>query len=186
MGVMSRIYRKASELASGFASGLRKWKLKLQYPSLSIDSASYIGRNCRITCADAASMVITASQIADGCLIKADGNGRLSITRSSIGPSSVIVAMQSVQIGDNCSIAEMVVIRDQDHNFGSGMLIKDSGYTTAPVSIGSNVWIGAKASILKGVSIGSNSVVGAHSLVNATFPGAVLIAGAPAKLIRTL
>lgn len=48
--------------------------------------------------------------------------------------------------------------------------MRDLGYTTAPVTIGDNVWIGAGVMILKGVTIGSGSVIAAGTLVNQDIP----------------
>ena len=51
----------------------------------------------------------------------------------------------------------------------------------APVIIGDNVWVGTKASILKGVSIGSNAVIGAHALVNSDVADRATVGGIPAR-----
>ena len=54
-------------------------------------------------------------------------------------------------IGAHCLFGELVSIRDHDHAFdGSGRAILDQGRVTAPVRIGDDVWIGAKATITRG------------------------------------
>lgn len=55
-----------------------------------------------------------------------------------------------------------------------------------PVTIGNNVWIGGDVTILPGVDIGDNVVVGAGSVVTKSFPADVVIAGNPARIIKTL
>lgn len=55
-----------------------------------------------------------------------------------------------------------------------------------PVIIGDNVWIGGDATILPGVTIGDNVVIGAGSVVTKDIPSNVVIAGNPAKIIKTL
>ena len=53
------------------------------------------------------------------------------------------------------------------------------------ISIGNNVWIGCRNTILKGSIIMDNSVIGANSLVNKEFKKEnVLIAGNPAKILK--
>lgn len=56
---------------------------------------------------------------------------------------------------------------------------------TAPIHIGANTFVGAGALILKGVTIGPNSVIGANSVVTKSFPEGGIIAGNPARLIKT-
>jgi acetyltransferase-like isoleucine patch superfamily enzyme len=56
----------------------------------------------------------------------------------------------------------------------------------AAVVIRKNAWIGAGAIILPGVTVGENSVVAAGALVNKDIPPNTVVAGVPAKVIRTL
>jgi galactoside O-acetyltransferase len=56
----------------------------------------------------------------------------------------------------------------------------------APIKIASRSWIGFNAIILKGVTIGENAVVGAGSVVTCDVPPFSVVAGNPAKVIKTL
>lgn len=55
-----------------------------------------------------------------------------------------------------------------------------------PVTIGSDVWIGAGALILPGVTIGAKSVIGAGSVVTRDVPAGVFAAGNPARVLRAI
>ncbi|HTB80539.1 MAG TPA: DapH/DapD/GlmU-related protein [Opitutaceae bacterium] len=55
----------------------------------------------------------------------------------------------------------------------------------ADVSIGENVWVGARSIILKGVTIGDNAVIGAGSLVTRSVPPNTLAVGNPARVVKT-
>lgn len=57
---------------------------------------------------------------------------------------------------------------------------------SSPIWIKRNVWIGAAATILSGVTIGENSVVAAAAVVTQDVPPNTVVAGVPAKVIRTL
>jgi galactoside O-acetyltransferase len=59
-------------------------------------------------------------------------------------------------------------------------------YSSKPVNIGNNVWIGANAMILKGVSIGSGSVIAAGSVVTKDIPENCVAAGNPAKVVKNI
>ncbi len=113
--------------------------------------------------------------------------GQLDIgARSYLGPNCVICARESITIGADCLIAEHVTIRDQDHRFGPGAITALAGFETSPVTIGNNVWIGAKTTVTKGVTIGDNAVIGANSVVTHNIPQQSVAVGVPARVIRTI
>lgn len=55
-----------------------------------------------------------------------------------------------------------------------------------PICIGDNVFIGANSTVLPGVTIGSNIVIGAGSVVTKDVPDNVVVAGNPAKIVKTI
>jgi acetyltransferase-like isoleucine patch superfamily enzyme len=99
--------------------------------------------------------------------------------------SCYLAVHHSLTIGDNCMFGEMVSIHDEDHVFGPGEIpYGRRGYSTAPIVIGNNVWVGAKATILKGVTIGDNAIIAANAVVTKDVPANAIVGGIPAKLIR--
>lgn len=101
-----------------------------------------------------------------------------------IGDGSIVVCKNSVVVGGDCLIAEYVVIRDQDHDTRTRP-IRISGFLTGPIHIGRDVWIGAKATVLRGSTIGDGAVIGAHALVKGNIPAGALAVGVPAKVVRS-
>lgn len=55
-----------------------------------------------------------------------------------------------------------------------------------PITIGANVWIGGGAMILPGVTVGDDAVIGAGAVVTKDVEAATVVAGNPARPIRTL
>ena len=102
--------------------------------------------------------------------------------RVFINTGATVIAIQSIVIGDDCLIGDLVAIYDSDHH----QLEPSRPTRIAPVRIGNNVWIGRSATILPGVTIGDHSVVAAGSIVTEDVPARTLVAGAPARQIRTL
>ena len=85
----------------------------------------------------------------------------------------------------DCLIGELVSIRDHDHAFDrTDTPILDQGRRTAPVVIGDDVWVGAKATITAGVTIGPGTVVGAHAVVTHDLPAGCVAVGVPARVVR--
>jgi len=90
-----------------------------------------------------------------------------------------------VSIGDRVTISSRVSLVTHD---GSGWLLKDDRgrrYRYAPIKIGSDVFIGAGATIMPGVEIGDRVVVGAGSVVTKSIPSGTVVAGVPARAIST-
>ena len=82
-----------------------------------------------------------------------------------------INCLESVEIGDNCIFGENVKIYDQNHRFAErNEIIRNQGYSIAPVNIGKGCWICSNAVILKGVTIGEHSVIGAGCVISQDVP----------------
>ena len=102
-----------------------------------------------------------------------------------IGNGSIIVSRKSILIGKNTLVSEYVTIRDQDHDY-SDETIQLNKFKTSPIVIGSNCWIGAKATILRKSVLGENVIVGAHALVKGKIPSFSLAIGIPAIIKKSL
>jgi acetyltransferase-like isoleucine patch superfamily enzyme len=62
--------------------------------------------------------------------------------------------------------------------------IRQQGIYKRDVEVGSNVWIGYGACVLRGVRVGDNSIVGTNSVVTRDVPANAVVAGIPARVIR--
>ena len=101
-------------------------------------------------------------------------------------------AIQFIHIGDNLLTGPNVLITDNAH----GLMDNKDELAIRPqnrllsskggVTIGNNVWLGARAIILPGVTIGDGAVVAAGSIVTKDIPAYATAAGIPAKVIKTL
>ena len=81
-------------------------------------------------------------------------------------------------------ISERVVLRDSDNHSikDVGDIVSDE---SAPIVIGNHVWIGMNVTVLKGVTIGEGAIVAAGSVVIRDVPPHCLVAGVPAKVVKT-
>ncbi len=113
--------------------------------------------------------------------------GEVSIgSKTVMGQECTISAYQHVSIGRECIIADRVMLIDFDHGVVEvERPIRLQGIYKRDVMVGSNVWIGYGACILRGVSVGDNSIVGTSAVVTKDVPDNAVVGGVPAKLIRT-
>ncbi|MBX9580844.1 MAG: hypothetical protein K2X87_11100 [Gemmataceae bacterium] len=97
---------------------------------------------------------------------------------------------RSVRVGRHCLLAGGVQVFDMDgHPLDADR--RRAGDPTppgqiAPVVIGDDVWVGAGAVILKGVTVGDRAVVAARAVVTRDVPADAVVAGNPARVVRTL
>ena len=103
--------------------------------------------------------------------------------------ATAIVCRVKVTIGNNVKIGGNTVICDTDFHSLDHLLradkIKDKANTkNAAVTIGSDAFIGAHSTILKGVTIGEGAIIGAASVVTGYVPAYEIWAGNPARFIK--
>ncbi|MGN6292111.1 MAG: DapH/DapD/GlmU-related protein [Chitinophagaceae bacterium] len=93
------------------------------------------------------------------------------------------LTLGGIVIEDNVLIGPEVKILSEGHP-----LSPDERQSLIPgkVHIKQNAWIGAGATILPGISIGENAVVAAGAVVTKDVPGNTVVAGIPAKIIKSL
>ena len=95
-----------------------------------------------------------------------------------INRRSEICAKDLVRIGSCCAISWDVTVTDADYHQIEG------SPAVASVNIGDQVWIGARAIILKGVTVGSGAVIAAGAVVTRDVPARALVAGVPSRVVR--
>jgi acetyltransferase-like isoleucine patch superfamily enzyme len=105
--------------------------------------------------------------------------------KTVIGQECTISAYQRVRIGEQCVIADRAMFIDFDHGVVEvDRPIRQQGIYKRDVEVGSNVWIGYGACILRGVRVGDNSIVGTNAVVTRDVPANAVVAGSPARIIR--
>lgn len=131
-----------------------------------------------------ASLEVEAFDVYAGSRINVNAGAKLSLGSGYMNHDCVIDCFDSISIGHNVVISERVVLRDSDnHSINDiGDRLSDE---TSPIMIGDHVWIGMNVIVLKGVAIGEGSIVAAGSVVNKDVPPHCLVAGVPAKVVKT-
>jgi acetyltransferase-like isoleucine patch superfamily enzyme len=105
--------------------------------------------------------------------------------KTVMGQECTISAYQHVRIGQQCVIADRAMFIDFDHGVVEvERPIRQQGIYKRDVIVGSNVWIGYGACVLRGVSVGDNAIVGTNSVVTKDVPANAVVAGIPARVIR--
>src|SRR6476619_953052 len=123
--------------------------------------------------------------IGDGTKIRCH-EGEVEIgPKTVMGQECTISAYQHVRIGEQCVIADRAMFIDFDHGVVEvERPIRQQGIYKRDVIVGSNVWIGYGACVLRGVSVGDNAIVGTNSVVTKDVPANAVVAGIPARVIR--
>jgi acetyltransferase-like isoleucine patch superfamily enzyme len=105
--------------------------------------------------------------------------------KTVFGQECTVSAYQRVRIGQQCVIADRAMFIDFDHGVSEvERPIRVQGIYKRDTVVGSNVWIGYGACVLRGVQVGDNSVIGTNSVVTNDVPANAVVGGVPAKVLR--
>ncbi len=150
------------------------------------DGPVFFGRRLQIQIARGARLRLGRFVwIGDGTKIRCH-QGEVEIdAKTVLGQECTISAYRRVRIGEQCVIADRAMFIDFDH----GMVeverpVRLQGIYMREVEVGSNVWIGYGACVLRGVRVGDNSVLGTYAVVTRDLPANAVAAGVPARVIR--
>lgn len=98
-----------------------------------------------------------------------------------INHSVCMSAAAGIEIEEMVQIAPQVTILTVNHDLKNRVVVK-----CKPVHIKKNAWIGARAIIMPGVTVGENAVVGSGTVVTKDVAENTVVAGNPAKVIKTI
>ncbi|MDD2943137.1 MAG: hypothetical protein PHC51_09255 [bacterium] len=134
-------------------------------------------------------------QIGDDCEIRHQAvlevsgryNGIIEIgNHSVIGVGNWLQGSGRIEIGNDVIIGPYVAIVSTNHSYQDvGTPIAQQPLQTGEVVVEDDVWIGAHCTIAMNVRIGAHSIIGANSFVNKDVPPYSIVAGAPAKVIKS-
>lgn len=143
-------------------SSIRTWGWSMV--TASIGKNTYIREGCII---NHPALVSIGSNVYIGRFCELDGFGGLTI-------------------GNDVHIASFSAIYTSNHKYTRrDLLMREQGYTGKKVVIEDDVWIGSHAVILPGVTIHKGAIVGAGSVVSNDVAAFSIVAGVPAKLIKS-
>jgi acetyltransferase-like isoleucine patch superfamily enzyme len=100
-----------------------------------------------------------------------------------VGPNSVLGGFGGIEIGDNVRMSRGVRLETGGLDFTASTPFP---HISKPIKIEDDVWVGAQATILGGVSIGRGAVIGAQAVVTRSVAAFSVVAGNPARPIRTI
>jgi acetyltransferase-like isoleucine patch superfamily enzyme len=158
---------------------------KVRSPGLAGARGVWIDRSARIGSTRAAPVRLGPdTMISVGALLHSFGGSITIGARGLVGAYSVVYGHGGLVIGDNVLIAHHVTIIPANHRVHDlARPINVQGDEVEPITIESDVWIGANAVILAGVTVGTGAVVAAGAVVDKDVAPFTVVGGVPARAI---
>jgi acetyltransferase-like isoleucine patch superfamily enzyme len=146
-----------------------------------------VGRNVQLVGPEKIRLGRDVSLLGNAYVNATGARGSVAIgDRTHVDQFCVLYGQGGLSIGNGCAIASGVIVYSQTNQVGQDAEapVLDQPVVYAPVHIGDDVWIGARAVILPGVTVGDHAVIGAGAVVRADVPAWAIVAGVPARVIR--
>ncbi len=99
--------------------------------------------------------------------------------KACLGDRANAYSLGMIEIHEHATVAQEVYLCTGTHAFNQPTM----NLITAPIIIGANAFIGARAFVMPGVTVGKQAVVGACSVVTRNVPPYSIVVGSPARLI---
>lgn len=169
---------------------IRYWRflvLRLRHPDVVTEGMVYLGRGVELTARRGYGRIVLGRwvHIGDGNRLRAhEGTLRIG-DKTVLGRENTLNCYLDLDIGPRCIVADWVYMCDFDHRTDDVHVpIKDQGIVKTPVRVDEDVWVGVKASVLRGAQVGRGTVVAAHAVVRGTVPPYSVVAGVPGRVVR--
>jgi acetyltransferase-like isoleucine patch superfamily enzyme len=154
---------------------------------LEIGDGTRLGANVHIHLRGGAVRIGRRCELRDGCVLKTT-EGEIELGEQCfMSYGCVLHATERVVMEDRVAIGERVTLVDSGHETdGTDLHWAVQGVPTAPVVIGANTLVFANVVATMGAHVGANSQVAAGALVRDEHPPGSLLAGVPARVVRSL
>jgi acetyltransferase-like isoleucine patch superfamily enzyme len=169
---------------------VRYWRflrLKLRHPDVVTEGFVFLGKRVELHARRGYGRIVLGRWVHLGDLNRLRAHeGTLRIGDKCVfGRDNTVNCYLDVEFGARSIVADWVYVTDFDHRFDDVQVpIKDQGIVKAPVRIGPDVWVGTKASVLRGTTIGEGSVLAAHAVARGAVPPFSVVAGVPGRVVR--
>ena len=170
-------------LANIYFETKRKW-YQLKYPNLTLAKGVKLKGSLKIS---GSVKVKIDSDTRIGKKVKIFGSGEVTVGNNVSLNGCWIGCQKSVSIGDDCLISDCYLLDTDYHNLEPHLRHAPPGpKVKAPIVIERNVWIGANATVMKGVRVGENSAIGLGSVIRKSVPPNVVVIGNPQQIVKSL
>lgn len=164
----------------------RFFRFKVRNPHVVTEGFVFLGKGVELYARRGYGRLVLGRwvHIGNGCRLRAhEGTLRVG-DKCVLGGDNQINCYLDVELGAATLIADWVYICDFDHVFRDTTVpIKDQGIAKSPVRIGPDVWIGAKATVVRGTTVGRGSVLAANTVVTRDVPPYSIVAGVPGRVV---
>lgn len=158
----------------------------LDRQNLELQEGAHISKNCKVR---GRIRLGPHSKLSEDCVLMGD----IEIGKqTNLNQNSEIIG--DVKIGKYCAIARNTLFQQNNHEtskpamqmrfYNQVLNSKLEHVSKGPITIGNDVWIGARAIILSGVSIGDGAIIGAGSVVTNDVEPYSVVAGVPASRVK--
>ena len=140
---------------------VRYWRflvLRLRHPNVVTRGMVFLGRGVELSARHGYGRIVLGRwvHLGDHNRLRAhEGTLRIG-DKTVLGRENTLNCYLDIEIGPRCLVADWVYIGDFDHRTDDlHVPIKDQGIVKSPVRIGADVWVGVKASVLRGADVGA-------------------------------